>query len=42
VEVLRDAGAHLHSDEMAMATARLQAAATENDDGALVWQLVTG
>ena len=38
VEVLRDAGAHLHTDEMAAAKRR----AAENDDNASVWELVSG
>lgn len=38
VEILRDAGAHLHSDEMA--AARLHA--SEDDGNAVVWKLVTG
>jgi lysophospholipase len=38
VEILREAGAHLHSDEMA--AARLHA--SEGDGDALVWKMVTG
>jgi lysophospholipase len=38
VEMLREAGAHLHSDEMA--AARLHA--SEGDGNASVWALVTG
>lgn len=38
VEILREAGAHLHSDEMAAAGLH----ASEGDGNALVWQLATG
>ena len=38
VEVLREAGAHLHTDEMA--TARMHAA--EDNGNAALWELATG